>query len=84
MIRFKAFNLSVSGVVGRFYLMMALTTIFGFLQQWTLAAALAFTVAISFIVGISVRSVKAEKLAGSEKGGKLLSMEKKTKAQKVA
>lgn len=84
MIKFKAFDLSVSGVVGRFYLMMALATIFGFLNQWTLAAVLAFTVAISFIVGISVHSVKPEKLAVNEKGGELHSMQQKANTQQAA
>jgi hypothetical protein len=84
MIKLKAFDLSVSGVVWRFYLMMALAAIFGFLHQWALAAILAFIVAISFIVGISVHIVKPEKLAVSEKVSRLRSMDKKANTQKAA
>ncbi|MBK8501123.1 MAG: hypothetical protein IPL46_02370 [Saprospiraceae bacterium] len=77
MLKLKAFDLSISGIVYRFYLMMALAAIFGFLSQWTLAAALAFTVAVSFIIGLSVHMVKPEKVAVNKKfESKLRSLEK--------
>ncbi|GJM36403.1 MAG: hypothetical protein DHS20C18_54040 [Saprospiraceae bacterium] len=51
MLQFKIFKLNISGVVMRFYLMMAVTLILGLLNQWALAAILGFTIAISFILG---------------------------------
>ena len=83
MIKLKVFDLSISGVVWRFYLMMALTAVFGFFSQWALAAILAFTVAISFIVGVSVHLVKSEQVAVSQKGGRLRAMGKKAITQKA-
>ena len=83
MLQFKAFELSIAGTVWRFYLMMAVTIILGFLNQWILATILAFTIAVSFIVGISVNLVNPEKLAIGEKTGKLSSLDK-TRMRKAA
>ncbi len=84
MIRLKAFDLSVSGVVWRFYLMMAFAVVFGALNQWILAAILAFTTAISFIVGVSVHITEPEKVAVHGSGTKLHPMEKEERKPKAA
>ncbi len=84
MLQLRAFDLSISGVVWRFYLMMAVAVIFGSMSQWVLAASLAFIVAISFIVGLRVHIEKPQKLAVSETGNKLRAMGKEAKTQKAA
>ncbi len=58
MLKFKMFDLSIGGATERFYLMMAGTVILGFLGQFTLAAFWGFTLAISFILGVSIKTEK--------------------------
>lgn len=49
----KVLELSVAGTALRFYTMMAVVIILGFLGQFTLAAILGYALAISFILGVS-------------------------------
>lgn len=76
MLQFKAYDLSVSSVVWRYYLMMAIIVGLGFLNLWALAVILALIVAVSFIVGISVNIVKPKKTLLIEKSGKLSPVDK--------
>jgi len=49
----KAFNLSIGTVVARFYLMMAVILVAGFIGQWWLTA-LALPIFLSIMLGISI------------------------------
>lgn len=62
----QLFNLSVAGVVKRFYLMMAVVTIAGFLGQFTIASILGFLVAVSFILGVSITPPEAKEARRAE------------------
>jgi hypothetical protein len=69
--------LSINGIVWRTYLTMAVVVvIFGFLNQWALTAVLAFTVAVSFIVGITVTIVKLKQVSTEKKSDKLSPVKK--------
>jgi len=57
----KAFELSIGGVILRFYLMMAIVVVAGFIGQWWLAI-LALPVLLSTMSGIRF-SFKAKKEA---------------------
>ena len=63
--------------------MMAVVVIFGHLNQWALAAILAFIVAVSFIVGISVKVVKPKEYSFIQTKDKLSPVDKKS-MQKAA
>lgn len=63
----QLFNLSVKGVVLRFYLMMAVVAIAGFFSQFTLAAILGFTLAVSSILGVGVKKPQRKAVAKSVK-----------------
>ena len=78
MLQFKVFDLSVAGVVWRFYLMMAVVVVFGYLNLWALAAILAFIVAVSFIVGTSVKKVEPKKSSFIQTKVKLSLVDKKS------
>lgn len=54
--KIQLFDLTVAGFVKRFYLMMAVVAISGVLGQFALATVLGFTVAVSFILGVSFHS----------------------------
>ena len=54
----KFFEASVGTIVGRFYLMMAVIIVAGFIDQWWIAI-FAFPIMISAIAGISFKSGKA-------------------------
>lgn len=62
MLEFKTLNLSITNVVFRFYAMMAIVIMCGFMGQLILGALLAFVLAMSTILGVSF-SWKAEKKA---------------------
>ncbi|MFT4754496.1 MAG: hypothetical protein ACI85Q_002055 [Salibacteraceae bacterium] len=69
--------MSINGIVWRTYLTMAVVVvIFGFLNQWALTAVLAFTVAVSFIVGITVTIVKLKQVSTEKKSDKLSPVKK--------
>lgn len=57
MIKVKMYDLSVSGVVFRFYFMMGVAIALGELALWTLAAVLALFLAVSMILGVSIKVV---------------------------
>ena len=78
MLQFKAFDLSITGVAYRFYLMIAVAGIFGLLNLWALATVLAFIVAVSFIVGVSVTKVKPTKVSSIRTKDKVNLMDKKS------
>ena len=61
--KIRLFDLSIKGVVQRFYLMMAAVAGFGFLGQFALAAILGFAIAISFILGVSYTDADRESMA---------------------
>ncbi|MEZ4934302.1 MAG: hypothetical protein R2788_19525 [Saprospiraceae bacterium] len=78
----KIFDLNIGKTVVRFYLMMAVVIIFGFLGQFTLAAILGYILGISFILGVRV-GAKDEK--ATAKRIHKLDFEKREKAiRKVA
>lgn len=54
--KIQLFDLTVAGLVKRFYLMMAVVIISGVFGQFIVAAVLGYAVAISFILGISFHS----------------------------
>jgi hypothetical protein len=56
--------------------MAVVVVIFGFLNQWALTAVLAFTVAVSFIVGITVTIVKLKQVSTEKKSDKLSPVKK--------
>jgi hypothetical protein len=62
----KMMNLSVEDVVWRFYLMMAGTIILGFLGQFFIAAIWAFTLSVSFILGVSYENERAQNFEEEE------------------
>lgn len=53
MLKIKLSNLSITNVVIRFYLMMALAIILGFAQQWILMSLVAVAIGASTIMGMS-------------------------------
>ncbi|MEZ4994753.1 MAG: hypothetical protein R2824_30325 [Saprospiraceae bacterium] len=61
----KLFDLSVKGVVLRFYLMMAVVALGGFFGQFVLATILGMTVAVSFILGIRIEPAPTKRVARS-------------------
>jgi len=67
MLKIKLSNLSLSGVVMRFYLMMAVAIGLGFMGQWILMAFVAGPIGASAIMGMSFSfegSTNAEKAMG--------------------
>lgn len=66
MIKLKFFSLSVTNLVLRFYLMMAIVVAFGLMSQWILAIVVGYTVGVSSLLGISVRRVEDMKAAVAE------------------
>ena len=59
--KIKLFGLSIEGVALRFYAMMTAIIALGFLNQFTLATILGFTLAASFILGISYTKPASKK-----------------------
>ena len=55
MFEIKLVNLSIAGVVIRFYVAMAVALVLGFMGQFVLMAFLAGPIAASAIVGMSIR-----------------------------
>ncbi|MFT5913364.1 MAG: hypothetical protein ACI9XO_004911 [Paraglaciecola sp.] len=53
MLSFKLLNLSISNAIFRFYAVMAVVIICGFMNQWVLGTLLAFGLAMSTILGVS-------------------------------
>lgn len=47
----SVFQLSIKNLVLRFYLMIALVTVFGMIGQWEIAAVLGFVTGVSAILG---------------------------------
>lgn len=76
----KMMNLSVKGVVWRFYLMMAGTIILGFLGQFFIAAVWAFILSVSFILGVSYKKEEAEI---EKQEGKIIPLENQKDLQEV-
>lgn len=66
MIKLKFFSLSVTNLVLRFYLMMAIVVAFGLMSQWILAIVVGYTVGVSSLLGISIRRVEDMKAAVAE------------------
>jgi hypothetical protein len=54
--KIKMMDLTIRGVVLRFYMMMAGTIILGFSGQFFIAAIWAFTLSVSFILGVSFKT----------------------------
>lgn len=59
----KLFNLSIEGVVLRFYLMIAVVAIGVSLGQIALATTLGMALAVSFTLGVSVENTAAGRVA---------------------
>lgn len=78
----KLFNLNVAEVVSRFYLMVAVVVVLGFLGYMTLAAILGYTVAMVAILGMSFR--KITKKSATEKISRLSPLDKEKFIKKVA
>ena len=78
--KIRLFDLSIKGVVERFYLMMAAVAGFGFFGQFTLAAIFGFAIAVSFILGVSYTDADREAIANV----KLNPRERKNDLQKAA
>lgn len=76
----KMMNLSVKGVVWRFYLMMAGTIILGFLGQFFIASVWAFILSVSFILGVSYKKEEAEI---EKQEGKIIPLENQKDLQEV-
>lgn len=53
MLKIKLTNLSITNIVARFYLMMAVAIILGFAQQWILMSFVAVALSASTIMGMS-------------------------------
>ena len=69
MLQLETLNLSIQNVILRFYAMMGIVIILGFMNQWLLAAVTAFVLAMSTILGVSFKWKKkpVSKLKASEK-----------------
>ena len=80
--KMRLFDLSIAGVVERFYLMMAIVVLFGFLGKFTLATIFGFAIATSFILGVSHR--KATKKAIVKEKSKLSPVEGEERLRKAA
>ena len=67
MLKLKMLDLGLGMTVVRFYIMMVGTVILSFLEQFTLAAIWAVVLAVSAILGMSIKTGKektAKKVAG--------------------
>jgi len=82
MLKIKLSNLSITNVVTRFYLMMAVAIILGFAQQWVLMAFVATSIGASTIMGMSFTfgMNKNAKTAG----GKIIQMDWGTALKKAS
>lgn len=78
----KVFDLNLAELVVRFYLMIGVVAILGFLGQFTIAAILGFVLAISFILGVSFRKTTKKVVAKGE--ARLPKMEQKKAMQEAA
>lgn len=82
MLTYKFFDLSIAGTLERFYLMMVGAIVLGFMNQFVLAALWSFPIAISFILGMSIKTEKAEKAQTTE--GKIVPMDGRKVPRKTA
>ncbi len=73
--KIRVFHSKIYNTIFRFYLMMAIVAIFGFLHQFTLAAIFGFTIAISAILGVSFE--RSEKAVASASERKVVPLEPK-------
>ena len=48
----RVFQVSIKNLVLRFYLMIALVTLFGMIGQWEIAAIVGFVTGVSAILGV--------------------------------
>lgn len=81
MLKFKMFDLSIGGATERFYLMMAGTVILGFLGQFTVATFWGFILAVSFILGVSIKPEK--RMAVEKPAQKIVEMPESKKLKKA-
>ena len=84
MIKLKMYVLSISSVLKRFYLMMAIVIIFGYLNQWILAAVLAMIVAFSAMAGVSVRKAKPMQSSIGKKNNNVIPVETKPTTEEMS
>ena len=56
-------DLSIAGVILRFYLMMAIVIAIGFFVSLTVAAIVDLGIAASFILGVSIRQARKNRQA---------------------
>lgn len=79
-------SLSINNVVARFYLMIAVTLIFGFLGQWTLAAIFGYVIGLSAILGLSKQfgPPKSQAKIISKKEAKMLQIENPIELKKAS
>ncbi len=82
MTNFKILDLSFAGVTKRLYLMILGTIILGFMNQWVLATLWSFTLSVSFILGVSMKTGKEQILNAEE--AKIISLRKNKDLDKTA
>ena len=81
----KMMDLTVKGVVWRFYLMMAGTIILGFLGQFFIAAIWGFAISVSFILGVSFKTKQETEMEEKEEkmDSKIIPLRDKKEMQDV-
>lgn len=82
MLKIKLSSLSITNVVTRFYLMMALAIGLGFAQQWVLMSFVSVAIGASTIMGMSITFENSKTAATST--GKIIQMDWGTGMRKAS
>lgn len=82
MLKIKLSSLSITNVVTRFYLMMALAIGLGFAQQWVLMSFVSVAIGASTIMGMSFTFENSKTAATST--GKIIQMDWGTGMRKAS
>ncbi|NND33076.1 MAG: hypothetical protein HKN76_10835 [Saprospiraceae bacterium] len=80
--KLRILDLSITGMVERFYLMMVFAIVLSLLGQFILAATLAYTLAVSFILGVSYRRIPVKSM--SKEHGRVSDMKGEKSLQEAA
>ena len=73
--KIRVFHSKIYNTIFRFYLMVGVVAILGFLHQFTLAAIFGFIIAISAILGVSFE--RSQEAAAEATGRKIVPLEPK-------
>ena len=81
MLKIQLFNLGIGEVVMRFYLMMSIAFLFGFMQQWILMVVFAGPIAASALLGMRFNLNTPQE---AKRVGKIIHLELKKEIKKAS